>query len=185
MKRLVLIAVLCMPVAAWAFVKPIRIVAPALMGLSCVNDTICSDDPARFREAAKLYNDAIEHIEAAVGPVDGRPRIAFCSAEACAERFGLGRRSALTLGILGTVMGAHAWKPFYVRHEMIHYVQSEKLGMPNVWRQPKWFREGMAYALSEDPRQSLTEPFESYRLKFERWYRHVGKARLCQTADKL
>jgi hypothetical protein len=43
----------------------------------------------------------------------------------------------------------------------------------------------MAYSLSEDPRQKLSEPFEQYRSKFEVWYRLVGKEQLWTEARNL
>lgn len=50
--------------------------------------------------------------------------------------------------------------------------------MIKAWREPNWFMEGMAYSLSEDPGQKLSEPFEQYRSQFEDWYRLAGKERL-------
>lgn len=185
MKRLALVAVFCIPVAVWAFYKPVRVVTPNLMGLSCMNDAICTDAPSRLAEAAGLYTAALKYVEASIGSVEAQPRVVFCSTIECGERFGLGNRSALTLGTLGSVIGADAWKPYYVRHEMIHYVQSERLGMLKAWREPKWFSEGMAYALSGDPRSRLKEPFEQYRTEFLQWYGTVGKQRLWQAAQNL
>jgi hypothetical protein len=68
------------------------------------------------------------------------------------------------------VIGPRAWKPFYVRHELIHYSQAERLGTLSLLLKPQWFVEGMAYALSQDPRAPLAEPFESYRRSFLAWY---------------
>src|SRR5205085_647089 len=96
-------------------------------------------------------------------------RIVFCSTQACADSFGLGARSAVTLGTFGTVIGPRAWQPFYVRHELIHYEQFTKLGYLRVLRSPAWLVEGMAYGLSEDPRKPLAQPFESYREQFFAW----------------
>jgi hypothetical protein len=56
LKRLLLVGMLCAPVAAWAFFKPVRVVAPELAGISCLNDTLCTDDVSRYQEAAKLYD---------------------------------------------------------------------------------------------------------------------------------
>jgi len=58
--------------------------------------------------------------------------------------FGLGQRACLTIGTLGIVINSRGWKPFYVRHEMIHHLQNEQLGMLTAWTKPKWFVEGMA-----------------------------------------
>ena len=183
--RLLLISVLCVPVAAWAFFKPVRIVAPELAGLSCINGTICTDDTSRYQEAAGLYDKALQFVDSSVGVIETPPRVIFCSSDSCFQSFGLGKRSAATIGTSGIVISPRAWKPYYVRHEMIHHLQNERLGMLKAWREPKWFTEGMAYSLSEDPRPKLSEPLERYRSQFEQWYKHVGKRRLWAEADKL
>ena len=185
LKRLLLVAVLCTPVSAWAFIKPIRVLAPEWNGLSCVNATICTDDMSRNEEAAKLYGEALHFVDSSVDLIEHKPRVIFCSSDACSRSFGLGKRSAITIGKLGIVIGPRAWKPYYVRHEMIHYIQYERLGMFKMWREPKWFIEGMAYSLSEDPRRELSEPFEQYRSQFNQWYRRVGKEHLWKDARKL
>ncbi|MFA6051723.1 MAG: hypothetical protein WCW33_06615 [Candidatus Babeliales bacterium] len=185
LKRLSLIGMLCIPVAAWAFVKPVRVVAPALAGLSCINDTLCTDDVSRFEEAAKLYDEALHFVESSVNSIENKPRVIFCSTDACFQSFGFRKQAGANIGIFGIVISPRAWKPYYVRHEIIHHLQNEKLGMIKAWREPQWFMEGMAYSLSEDPRQKLSEPFEQYRSKFEVWYKQVGKERLWTEARNL
>lgn len=184
-KRLLLLGVLCIPVAAWAFYKPVRVVAPGLAGVSCVSATICMDDVSRYQEAVRLYDEALHFVDSSVGDITTRPRVIFCSSASCFASFGLGERSAATIATFGIVISPRAWKPHYVRHEMIHHLQYEKLGVLRAWREPKWFMEGMAYAFSQDPRPRLSEPFEGYRSRFERWYSRVGKERLWIEARKL
>jgi len=185
LKRLLLIAVLCTPVAAWAFIKPVRVIAPELNGLSCISDTVCTDDVSHYQEAAKLYDEALRFVDSSVDSIKNKPRVIFCNSGACSQSFGLGKRSAVTIGTFGIVISPRAWKPYYVRHEMIHHLQNEKLGMFKVWRDPEWFIEGMAYSLSEDPRPKLSEPFEQYRSQFNQWYKQVGRSRLWEEARKL
>ncbi len=185
LKRLLLISMLCIPVAAWALIKPVRVVAPELTGISCINDTLCTDEVSRYQEAAKLYDEALHFVDSSVGLIGHKPRVIFCNSDACSQSFGLGRRAGITIGTFGIAISPRAWKPYYVRHEMIHHLQNEKLGMINAWREPKWFMEGMAYCLSEDPRPKLSEPFEQYRSQFEDWYRLVGKERLWIEARNL
>jgi hypothetical protein len=60
LKRLLLIGLLCAPVAAWAFFKPVRVIIPEWAGLSCVNDSLCIDDISRSQEAALLYDEALQ-----------------------------------------------------------------------------------------------------------------------------
>ncbi len=40
----------------------------------------------------------------------------------------------------------------------------------------------MAYALSEDPRPTLAEPWQAHRAQFLAWYREVGPERLWAAA---
>lgn len=185
LKRLLLIIMLCVPAAAWAFFKPVRIVAPELAGLSCLDDTLCIDDLSRTEEAVKLYDEALQFVDASVGAIENKPRVIFCSSDACSESFSLGRRAGMTIGTFGIVINSRGWQPFYVRHEMIHHLQNEQLGIFTAWSKPKWFFEGMAYSLSEDPRSKLSEPFEAYRSRFERWYASIGKERIWSEAGNL
>jgi len=185
LKRLLLICVLCIPVTAWAFFKPVRVIAPELTGLSCINDIICTDDVSLYEETAALFEEALYYVGSSVGTIEQNPRVIFCSTQACFQSFGLGKASAATIGTFGIVMSPRAWKPYYVRHEMIHHLQNEKLGMIRVWRDPKWIIEGMAYALSQDPRSKLSEPFEQYRSQFKVWYKQVGKEQLWREVRNL
>lgn len=184
-KRLTLLLLVVVPVAAWAFVKPVRVMAPALVGISCAASPVCVDDPARLEMAEQLYADGLVFVSETVSPVEGKPKLIFCSTEACADSFGLGTRSALTFGTMGTVIGPRAWKPYYVRHELIHQLQGQHLGVLDCLFKPSWFVEGMAYSLSLDPRTTLAEPFEAYRHEFLSWYGVVGKTRLWQEAGEL
>ena len=73
-----------------------------------------------------------------------------------------------------------------MRHELIHHLQNERLGSLRTWLlKPDWFREGMAYSLSEDPRQPLPEPLQSYRARFETWFKQVGRSNIWTEAEHL
>ena len=185
LKRVALVALLCVPFAAWAFYKPVRLLAPSLAGVSCITDEICTDAPSRIRDATGLYEHALEFVEAKAGRIKSRPHVIFCESEACAQSFCLGRSTAKTTGPLGTVFGPRAWEPYYVRHEFIHHLQNERLGMYRFHRGPEWFIEGMAYSLSEDPRIELAQPFQQYRSQFDAWFRSVGKEHVWEQARKL
>src|SRR4051812_11300967 len=109
-KRLALILFAIVPALAWSVVKPVRVLAPEWGGAICTTKTICVDDPSKTAEAEALYAEAVAFV-AKVSPIPGEPRITFCSTLACAEHFGLGARSAVTVGTAGTVIGPRAWKP--------------------------------------------------------------------------
>ena len=68
---------------------------------------------------------------------------------------------------------------------MIHIRQAEELGVFFSLLFPEWFVEGMAYSLSEDPRQPLSEPWEQHRITFYSWFQKIGKNRLWNEAGKL
>jgi hypothetical protein len=186
LKRVLLAAVLIVPVAAWAFIKPLRVLAPQLAGVFCATDTLCIDDSSRFEEARQLYEESLAFVGATVGEIEKRPRVIFCATEACFRSFGAGRSTADTIGTIGIVISPRGWKPHYIRHEMIHHLQQERLGTLKIWLiTPSWFSEGMAYSFSKDPRSNLAEPFKQYRFQFDEWYKKVGKDRLWEEASRL
>lgn len=186
MKRLLLVGLLALPVGVWVFIKPVRVIAPEWAGVSCVTEVICIDDPTRYAQASRLYQNAIQFVDASIGEIRHKPRVIFCATEACFQSFGLGKRAAATIGTLGIVVSPRAWEPHYVLHEMIHHLQKERLGILKTWvSTPEWFIEGMAYSLSADPRSVLAEPWQQYRSRFEAWYRQAGKQRLWAEAENL
>ena len=185
LKRLALLLFVVVPVAAWIFVKPIRVVFPKTQGVTCVNALVCVEDPEMAGTATALYDEAFDFVSTTVVPLRRKPRLIFCSTNACADNFGLGARAALTFGKFGTVIGPRAWHDFLVRHEMIHYAQCEQLGVLKVLRLPSWFVEGMAYSMSEDPRAPLDQPFEEYRSAFVSWYASIDKQLVWQAAKRL
>ena len=185
LKKTALVLVLLLPPAAWALVKPVRVLAPELEGLAC-DGRVCVDDPSRRPEAEALYGDAIEYVRTHVGAAQTAPRAAFCSTPACSGEFGMGRRSAYNVGTYAIVVGDRGWRPHLVRHELIHNLQSERLGGLRNWLfKPAWFREGTAYSLSADPRDPLPEPLQGYRSRFDAWFAQVGPARLWAEAERL
>lgn len=184
--RLALLLLVVVPVVAWALVKPVRVFAPGLAGMDCAQGSpVCVEDPVRDAEARQLLADGMAFVASHVAPVEGSPRLVFCSTQACADTFGLGQRAAVTTGTWGTVIGPRAWAPHYVRHELIHHLQGQRLGLlPRLFK-PAWWVEGMAYALSEDPRTPLAEPWEGRRREFNAWYARVGAGGLWGEAGRL
>ena len=136
-------------------------------------------------EAAARYDEAHAFVTSWVDAIERKPRAIFCASEACFRSFGFDRAAAHTVGISGIVVGPRGWKDHYMRHEMIHHLQAEHLGVIRQWLMPDWFTEGMAYSLSGDPRSPLSGPRKAFREKFERWYRSVGKERVWAEARKL
>ena len=186
-KSLIALAIVhLLPVAAWASFKPIRVLAPELFGLHCTNHGVCVDDPNRLTEAVALKTEAVIFVSTRVGAIENVPRTVFCSTAACAKAFGFTNQGAYNVGTAGLVIGPRGWHPYFVRHELIHHLQNERLGTLNAWLfKPNWFLEGMAYSLSEDPRRPLPQPLETWRRDFEAWYPAVGIQRVWLAAEAL
>jgi hypothetical protein len=185
LKRLALLLFVVVPVAAWVLVKPVRVLAPALVGISCSQAPVCVEEPPQLKNANELYAAGTAFVSQSISPLAGSPRVIFCSSEACANAFGLGARAAVTLGTFGTIIGPRGWTPYYVRHELIHHLQCQRLGVLRRLWMPSWFVEGMAYSLSQDPRSPLAEPWESDRSHFNSWYANIAKDQLWQEANRL
>lgn len=186
MKKWLFISLLLLPAIAWATYKPARVLAPDwVAGINCISDHLCIDDLSRTTDAGRLYKEAVNFVETSIDNFNNRPRVTFCSTEQCYASFGFNRAAGHTIGHSGIVIGPRGWKDYYVRHEMIHHLQAEKMGVVKQWRSENWLKEGMAYSLSQDPRTRLSEPMQSYRTRFEQWYRSIGKDRLWQAALQL
>lgn len=185
LKIRLLAMLVAVPLLAWVLVKPVRVLAPQLAGVSCLSTSVCVDDAARLQEAERLHADGLAFVQNSLGAFEGKPRIIFCATQACADSFGLGARSAVTLATFGTVIGPGAWKPYYVRHELIHQLQAGRLGALSLLLKPGWFVEGMAYALSQDPRAPLAEPWEIHRRKFLAWHAALANQTVWKAAADL
>ncbi|MBF6058706.1 MULTISPECIES: hypothetical protein [Thiomicrorhabdus] len=183
--RLNLLAIFGVIIATAVLYKPLRAFWPEKVGMDCQDGRVCVDQAQYAFQAQNLYSRALSFVESNVGTLDKAPQIIFCKTDLCAERFGLGKRSAISLGPWAIVIGPRAWKDYYVRHELIHSLQYQRLGILKMRQLPQWFVEGMAYSMSEDPRTPLSQPFENDRAEFESWFKQVGHDQIWSAAKNL
>jgi hypothetical protein len=160
------IAVALVPVATLAIPNPLRALAPGLFGLVCEN-RVCVDDARRLAEAQALLQRARADVTRTLGASHAQPLALFCSSEECFRTFGKRRSTAETFGGQAILIGPRGWAAHFVRHELIHVAQYERLGVIRAWRGPRWINEGMAYSLSEDPRRPLPAELEAWRTEYE------------------
>ena len=181
-----IIILIILTILLWFLFKPIRIFAPNLTNVTCLETSICIDDVSRIGEALQLRSEAISFVNTRIGLIRSEPRMIFCSSKQCDKAFGFTSNAAYNFGTFGLVISSRGWKPYFLRHELIHHLQNEQLGSLRAWiLKPTWFREGMAYRLSEDPRKPLTQPFEEYRNTFDWWFSEIDPTNLWVEADKL
>jgi hypothetical protein len=186
LKVIVGATVLAAPIATWSLWKPIRALAPELAGVKCYEGAVCTDAPNRVDEARELRNESLRFVTRKAGAFQAAPTMIFCSTIQCEKSFGFRGNAAYSLGASRLVVSSRGWLPFYVRHELIHCVQVERIGGFRMLLQtPTWLIEGMAYSLSEDPRRPLTEPWEAYRRQFEIWAAEGPPEELWQRAAAL
>ena len=184
-KKTLLISLTLLPIASWALYKPMRVLSPELNGITCINDNICIEDSKKINEASLLYKNALLFVNSYVSKIKNNPRITFCSSEKCYNSFGFhAPAKATTVGVSGIVISPRGWNKHFLQHEIIHHLQSEKLGVMKQFLSPEWFKEGMAYSFSKDTRK-LKEPWENYKIKFNNWYNEINKDKLWEHAEKL
>jgi hypothetical protein len=98
-KRIVLIALPALPVAAWAVVKPMRVLAPQLAGLTC-HGNVCVDDLSRLSEATGVYENAVRYVRDNVGEFQSEPRAVFAQRKRAPSPSALGQRLRTTSQLL-------------------------------------------------------------------------------------
>ena len=183
LKKIAILLLLLMPVAALALYKPAHVLAPELFSdVHCIDSELCLEDTSRYDEARKLYNNSLQRVASIVGDFRRKPRVIFCSTDQCYHAFSRHNSSAITVGRWGIVVSPRGRKGYYLRHEMIHHRQAEELGVLAVFTEPEWLIEGMAYALSDDPRAPLADRWEEARQRFREWYNAVGRNGLWRAA---
>jgi len=174
------------PVAVFALVKPAKIIFPELAGASCAERWLCVEQPSTQIDAESLYNQAIRNVEEKLTPFEDPPKMIFCSSNECFSRFGLDKQAAASIAGFGIVIAPTGWQRHYIEHELIHQWQADNFGALSSWQAPEWISEGMAYALSDDPREELSEPFQSYRQRYQQTYgKSSGQALKSLLADEL
>ncbi|PJI93029.1 hypothetical protein BC777_1896 [Yoonia maricola] len=152
-------------------IKPLRSLAPETFGLTCVTDTLCVEDPDTAPQAQRLATEAMRFVEVKIGSIQQTPKFQFCSTIRCFNRFGHSEfRAQYVWGANTIVVNAAGWEDYIIRHEVIHHLQAEHFGLIKASSLPRWFIEGMAYTLSEDPRNPLPrDDIEQYRQQFVHW----------------
>lgn len=159
LKKIAVFLILFFVVGAVALaicVRSVRILAPQMFGLEYVSETVCIDDVGKLDEAMALLADAKAYVREELGGIETDPKVLFCSTEECFNTFSDPLVSAQYFWLARIILLGGDWKPFILRHELIHHWQNDNFGGPHeALRLPMWFLEGMAYSLSGDPRDVI------------------------------
>jgi hypothetical protein len=115
--RVVLVAVVALPIVCLAAFPPARRLFPSIVGLDCDARGVCAESSQELQRAPLLYDDAKQFVQVRLGPFHRGLHTIFCQSERCASYFGLSTSKAQTTGPFGTVIGPGAWVPYLVRHD--------------------------------------------------------------------
>lgn len=170
------------PVGAWAFFKPIRVIAPELNGVNC-SGAVCVEELATLSFASELHEAAMANTAAKLRPLTSPPRAIFCSTQKCYRSFGgIGR--GITVFNLGIVIAPESWQVYIVEHEFIHMLQAQELGLLGRQRAPMWFKEGMPFFVSEPPESDLPAYANPWVEQYMTWELRIGRERVWEEISK-
>lgn len=162
------------PPIAWAAFKPVRILAPSLNGVTCV-ERICVEDRSGLPRAQALQREAMAAVARKLLPLREAPLTVFCSTRACYRSFGGGMERGATLFDWGVILPPESWVPHIVEHEYIHMLQAQQLGVLGRQRTPDWFKEGMPFLVSEPPADDLPDYARPLAARYQAWEQNIGR----------
>lgn len=169
---------------SFAAYKPARVLYPKINQIDCINK-LCIEREDKFMDAVNLISRANKILSSNSLNIPSQPKYIFCSTQQCFESFGFDESRAHNVGKYGIVIGPRGWSPHIVAHELVHYWQNQNLGSINILLADEWLVEGMAYALSNNPRRELSEPFQSYRDKYRQWQKTIEKTDLLKALKSV
>lgn len=162
-----------LPVATWAFFKPVRVLAPELNGVTC-DGPVCVEDISMLPLAKGLHDTAMISVAEKLRPLASPPLAIFCATHKCYQSFG-GRGRGITVFNLGVVIAPESWQLHIVEHEFIHTLQAQELGLLGRERTPMWFKEGMPFFISTPPEFDIPEYARLWAAQYESWEKQIGR----------
>ena len=184
LKWTMLTLALAAPALAWAAFKPVRILAPALNGVTC-RGSVCVEKASQFALAAQLQRDAVAEVGRKLVVLEHAPLTVFCSTRKCYRSFGGGMERGATLLNWGVILPPESWVPHIVQHEYIHMLQAQQLGLAGRERTPAWFKEGMPFVVSEPPAHDLPAYARPLAARYQAWEQQVGRDGVWEAAAGL
>ena len=176
--------VVATPAIAWAAFKPVRILAPALNGMTCVA-RVCVQEPSKLALAQDLQNNAVEAVGQKLLPLEHAPLTVFCSTRECYHSFGGGMERGAAILNWGVILPPESWVAHIVEHEYIHMLQAEQLGLLGREGTPQWFKEGMPFFISAPPAHDLPDYARPLVAQYQAWEQQEGRGNIWQRAVDL
>ena len=183
-KLAILALVATAPALAWATFKPVRILAPALNGVTC-SGRVCVEDSTQLPRAIELQREAVAEVGRKLVPLERPPLTVFCSSRQWYRSFGGGMERGATLFNWGVILPSESWVPHIVQHEYIHMLQAQELGLMGRQQTPAWFKEGMPFLVSDPPAYDLPAYARPLVARYHAWEQQVGRKNVWSAAANL
>ena len=107
--------------------------------------------PADAERAVAVATAARERLERVLGEVRADPMFFVCASDACFQRFGGGAPRAKAFSDRRILLGPRGDSAGFAAHEMWHAELFRRLGLVRVMSLPRWFDEGVAVWISNEP----------------------------------
>ncbi|GGK64996.1 hypothetical protein Ppa06_18260 [Planomonospora parontospora subsp. parontospora] len=108
----------------------------------------------RRRRVAEAVAAGERRVRDFYGGRTGSPRVLVCVTESCYRRIGGGGERGVAILDRAVMLSPRGIDPVIVSHELSHVELRDRLGSA-ADRIPKWFNEGLAVVVSDDPRYLL------------------------------
>lgn len=136
----------------------LRVLVPALSGMERVSASLWVEPgmPAATRtDLEQGIVVARQRLDRFYGSVESSPWVIACTTEAKSRSLGLyGRSLAHTVGGRAILLGPHGLTTPVLLHEWAHAELDARLSRGLLRRVPRWFDEGLACVISDEPRYS-------------------------------
>ena len=135
-----------------------RMAAPGVFGQERVGAGLYVEPtmaPEQRRQLAEQIAAGRERVEGFFGPLESAPFIAACATAECARRLGSYGERAAALGDGAIRLSHNGLAAPLVAHEMTHTEVFRRVGgWWAVGRLPRWFDEGLAVVVADEPLHS-------------------------------
>jgi hypothetical protein len=155
-----LVVVLIAAVAGLVVAYPVAAAAacPRCYGLHEAGPDVYTDGTAaQDRQTLDMIAAARQRVRDFYGATSSSPRVLVCSTAGCYDHIGGGGEKGQTLRDRASALSPGGANVVIASHELTHAEQFRRLGS-RYGKVPRWFNEGLAVLVSDDPRYLTAKP---------------------------
>ena len=137
--------------------RALKLFRPTLFGMEAIAPRTYVDKamPSDQREQIlKIVSDSEARVARYYGNVSTRPELFFYSSQDSFQSFGGASETGLTFLGRASLFSPRGRSVPIVAHEWSHVEFQSRVGLWHLLKVPRWFDEGLAVTVSEEPRHS-------------------------------